>query len=38
MRSDELVIIKDFLFKQKNGSAGINSRGKKVLAELKKNE
>lgn len=30
------VTIEDLLLKQQNGSAGINSRGKKVLAELKK--
>lgn len=30
------VTIEDLLLKQRNGSAGINSRGKKVLAELKK--
>lgn len=30
------VTIEDLLLKHQNGSAGINSRGKKVLAELKK--
>jgi hypothetical protein len=36
LKTELRVTIEDLLLKQQNGSAGINSRGKKVLAELKK--
>lgn len=36
LKTELRVTIEDLLLKHQNGSAGINSRGKKVLAELKK--